>query len=68
MAAKKIITIFGSTGNQGGSVVKTFLSDPKLKDDWAVRGVTRNINSESAKKLTSQGVEMVTVSQHEQKI
>lgn len=59
MAGKRIITIFGSTGNQGGSVVKTFLSDPKLKSDWAVRGVTRNVDSESAKKLSSQGVEMV---------
>ena len=64
MAAKKIITVFGSTGNQGGSVVKTFLSDLKLKDTWAVRGVTRNVNSESAKKLANQGVEMVAVSQH----
>lgn len=63
MAGKRIITIFGSTGNQGGSVVKTFLSDSKLKNDWAVRGVTRNVDSESAKKLSSQGVEMVAVSQ-----
>lgn len=64
MASKKIILAFGATGNQGGSVVRTFLSDPKLKNDWAIRGVTRNVESASAKKLSSQGVEMVAVSLH----
>ncbi|KAF3764519.1 hypothetical protein M406DRAFT_42669 [Cryphonectria parasitica EP155] len=60
MSSKKIITIFGATGNQGGSVVRIFLNDPKLKNDWAVRGVSRNAESDSAKKLTALGVEMVS--------
>lgn len=58
---KKIITVFGATGKQGGPVVQIFLHDPKLKDEWAVRGVTRNVESESAKKLTAQGVDVVSV-------
>ncbi|KAI1501208.1 NmrA-like family protein [Biscogniauxia marginata] len=59
MSAKKVITVFGATGAQGGSVVSTFLSDPKLKDNWAVRGTTRDVTKESAKKLAEKGVEVV---------
>jgi uncharacterized protein YbjT (DUF2867 family) len=62
MSGKKIITVFGATGNQGGGVVDTFLNDSKLKNDWAVRGITRDVNKESSKKLAAQGVEVVTVS------
>jgi uncharacterized protein YbjT (DUF2867 family) len=59
--AKKIITVFGATGTQGGSVVDIFLNDPKLKDDWQVRGVTRDTAKESSRKLASRGVEVVSV-------
>ncbi|KAM0326582.1 hypothetical protein ACHAQA_006451 [Verticillium albo-atrum] len=55
---KQIITVFGATGAQGGSVVDIFLNDPKLKA-WSVRGVTRNASSEKAKLLASSGVEVV---------
>lgn len=68
MSSKKIITVFGATGKQGGSVVQIFLNDPKLKNEWAVRGVSRNTESESARKLTAQGVEMVSVSPHSSSI
>ncbi|KXH25367.1 NmrA-like family protein [Colletotrichum nymphaeae SA-01] len=57
--AKRVITVFGSTGNQGGAIVRTFLSDPKLKNEWAVRGVTRDVSKDSAKALASLGVEVV---------
>lgn len=60
MSGKKIITVFGATGNQGGSVVNIFVNDSKLKNDWAVRGITRDVNKESSKKLASQGVEVVS--------
>ncbi|KAK2596979.1 hypothetical protein N8I77_012857 [Diaporthe amygdali] len=59
MASKKIITVFGATGKQGGSIVRTFLNDPKLKDAWAVRGVSRSVEGDGAKKLAAQGVEVV---------
>lgn len=62
MSGKKIITVFGATGNQGGSVVETFLNDPKLKNEWAVRGITRDISKDSSKKLAAKGVEVVSVS------
>ncbi|KAI8626728.1 NmrA-like family protein [Xylariaceae sp. FL1651] len=59
MAAKRIITVFGATGNQGGAIVKQFLNDPKLNAAWAVRAVTRDVSKDSAKKLASQGAEVV---------
>lgn len=62
--AKKIITVFGATGAQGGSVVNIFLSDPRLKEEWAVRGVTRDTTKESSKALAAKGVEVVSVSRH----
>ncbi|KAK7962346.1 Pex13 protein [Apiospora aurea] len=60
MSDKKIITVFGATGNQGGSVVQTFLHDAKLKDEWSVRGVTRDVSKDSSKKLAAQGVDVVS--------
>ncbi|KAI9696698.1 MAG: hypothetical protein M1836_005060 [Candelina mexicana] len=51
----KLIVVVGATGGQGGSVVSRFLNDTSYR----VRGVTRNVESQEAKVLTSQGVEMV---------
>lgn len=62
MTDKKLIAVFGATGNQGGSVVQTFLHDAKLKDEWSVRGVTRDVTKDSSKKLAAQGVDVVSVS------
>ncbi|KAK1248883.1 hypothetical protein MKX08_007103 [Trichoderma sp. CBMAI-0020] len=59
MSAKRVIAVLGSTGNQGGSVARIFLNDPKLKKDWTVRAITRDITKDSAKKLESQGAELV---------
>ena len=61
MAGKKVITVFGATGSQGGSVADIFLHDPKLKDDWTVRAVTRNTTKDAAKKLQAEGAEVVSV-------
>ncbi|EGY17070.1 hypothetical protein VD0004_g879 [Verticillium dahliae] len=55
---QQVITVFGATGLQGGSVVKTFLEDRKLKG-WLIRGVTRNAFSEKARDLAAKGVEVV---------
>ncbi|KAI2919195.1 hypothetical protein CBS147320_8649 [Aspergillus niger] len=52
----KLITVVGATGAQGGSVVASALKSGNYK----VRGITRNVNSEAAKALTAQGVEMVS--------
>lgn len=44
-----LITVFGATGAQGGSVVRQLLKDNR----WKVRGVTRDVNSEKSKELAS---------------
>ena len=51
----KLITIFGATGNQGGSVARSLLQNPT----FSVRGITRNPSSEASSALTSLGMEMV---------
>ena len=50
----KIILVVGATGTQGGSVIKHL-----LKQNWKVQGLTRNPESEKAKILASQGVEIL---------
>jgi uncharacterized protein YbjT (DUF2867 family) len=57
MANKKIITIFGATGAQGGSLAWAILNDKN--SEFAVRGFTRNPDSDKAKALTAAGAEMV---------
>jgi uncharacterized protein YbjT (DUF2867 family) len=57
----KLITVFGSTGNQGGSVVRAILNHPELSKEWKIRGITRNANKPDAQALVKQGVEMVSV-------
>ncbi|KAJ5488214.1 hypothetical protein N7453_011668 [Penicillium expansum] len=52
---QKLIVIVGATGGQGGSVVSTFLR----AGGWRIRGLTRNPESDKAKALAAQGVEMV---------
>ena len=52
---KKIIVVIGATGNQGGSVARTFLSLPH----WHVRCLTRNSSSAAAQKLRDAGAEIV---------
>ncbi|PNP43586.1 hypothetical protein TGAMA5MH_04558 [Trichoderma gamsii] len=55
MADQKLIVVLGATGNQGSSVVNTFLKDAR----WRVRGLTRNPSSAKAKALSARGVEVV---------
>lgn len=57
-----ILTVFGATGNQGGSVIKTILADPVLSQKWKIRGVTRDTSKPAAKELAASNVEMVSVS------
>lgn len=52
----KLLTVVGATGTQGGSVITAALNE----GTWKIRGITRNVNSNAAKALTAQGVEMVT--------
>jgi uncharacterized protein YbjT (DUF2867 family) len=57
----KIITVFGATGNQGGSVVKHLLADSQLSKEFKIRGITRDTSKPAAQGLAKQGVEVVAV-------
>ncbi|GAB1321059.1 Nitrogen metabolic regulation nmr [Madurella fahalii] len=52
---KKLVVVVGATGNQGGSVARRFLRDPR----YAVRGLTRNPASPAAQELAALGAEIV---------
>lgn len=57
MKNKKIIAVVGATGSQGGGLVQAILND---KDgEFTVRAITRNANSDKAKALADQGIEVV---------
>ncbi|MBI2731024.1 MAG: NmrA/HSCARG family protein [Sphingobacteriales bacterium] len=57
MSQKKIITIFGATGAQGGGLARAILNDKN--SEFAVRAVTRDPNSDKAKALAALGAEVV---------
>ncbi|OGM47878.1 nmrA-like family protein [Aspergillus bombycis] len=51
---RKLITIFGGTGKQGGSVAHSLLQNP----DFRVRVITRNAESDASLKLAALGAEI----------
>ncbi|KAH8699026.1 hypothetical protein BGW36DRAFT_294740 [Talaromyces proteolyticus] len=55
----KLLTVFGATGLQGGSVIKYILGHPELSKVFRLRGVTRDVFKASAQTLREKGVEMV---------
>jgi hypothetical protein len=57
----KLVVIIGVTGNQGGSVARTFLKDP----EWRIRGLTRDPKSPASQALSAQGIEMVQANLHD---
>ncbi|QDS76714.1 hypothetical protein FKW77_000949 [Venturia effusa] len=56
----KIITVFGATGIQGGSVIKAIQADPTLSKEFSIRGITRDTSKANSKALADKGVEMVS--------
>lgn len=61
--SKKVITVFGATGAQGGSVAKALLED----GTFAVRAVTRDVKKEAALKLKEAGAEVVAADLDDEK-
>ena len=57
MPDKKIIAVVGATGAQGGGLVRAILNDPQ--GGFAVRAITRDVNSEKARALQQLGAEVV---------
>ncbi|KAF1959115.1 NAD(P)-binding protein [Byssothecium circinans] len=53
----KLITVFGATGLQGSSVLRSLQANTKKA--FSLRGITRNPSSESAQKLSTSGIEVV---------
>jgi uncharacterized protein YbjT (DUF2867 family) len=57
MSDKKIIAVVGATGAQGSGLVRGILEDPE--GGFAVRALTRNVDSEKARELARLGAEVV---------
>lgn len=56
----EILAIFGATGQQGSSVLNHVLNDPELSQQYNIRAITRDVNSEKAQQLKAKGnVEVV---------
>lgn len=58
MSTKKLVTVFGATGAQGGSVCRSLLSDGQ----FAVRALTRDPRAPKTAWLAVAGAELVQVS------
>ncbi|PLB46601.1 NAD(P)-binding protein [Aspergillus steynii IBT 23096] len=56
----KLITVFGATGMQGTSVINHILDDPHLREEFRIRGVTRDITKSAAKALLNRNIDIVT--------
>src|SRR6478736_3136641 len=57
MSDKKTIAVIGSTGAQGGGLVRAILADPERR--FAVRAITRKTASDKARALAAAGAEVV---------
>lgn len=56
MIPTKLITVFGATVSQGGSVVTSLLKNKS--GIFVLHGITRNVESEKSRALAARGVEM----------
>ncbi|MFI5931867.1 NmrA/HSCARG family protein [Actinoplanes sp. NPDC051494] len=57
MSDRRVITVLGATGRQGGSVVRAIAADPD--SGFIARAVTRDKDSAKAKELGDLGIEVV---------
>jgi uncharacterized protein YbjT (DUF2867 family) len=58
MADKKVIAVIGSTGSQGGGLVRAILADPA--GGFAARAITRDTSKDKARALSAAGAEVVS--------
>ena len=57
MTDRRVITVIGATGAQGGGLARAILADPS--GGFAVRAVTRDARSDKARELARLGAEIV---------
>jgi uncharacterized protein YbjT (DUF2867 family) len=57
MAEKKIIAVVGSTGSQGGGLIRAILAD--REGGFQARALTRDVRSDKSKALAKAGAEIV---------
>ncbi|WP_158847542.1 NmrA family NAD(P)-binding protein [Saccharothrix deserti] len=57
MAEKKVIAVVGATGAQGGGLARAILTD--ADGGFAVRALTRNPDSDAARKLAARDLDVV---------
>lgn len=57
-----LLTVFGATGAQGGSLIAYVIAHPSLSKSYRLRGVTRDVGKPASVALREKGVEMVQVS------
>lgn len=62
MSHQKILVVFGATGVQGGSVIKSVLGDSRTAKEFKIRGITRDPSKPNAQALIKKGVECVEAS------
>lgn len=55
--AKKIIAVVGSTGSQGGGLVRAIQRD--TSGDFTARALTRDVNSQKSRELSRLGAEVI---------
>ncbi|KAI4231849.1 MAG: hypothetical protein LQ349_005346 [Xanthoria aureola] len=55
----KLLTVFGATGQQGGSILHYLLRRPDVLNIYRLRGITRDVSKPAAVALKEAGVEMV---------
>ncbi|UNI19400.1 hypothetical protein JDV02_005585 [Purpureocillium takamizusanense] len=55
----QILAVFGATGVQGSSVIDHVLNDADLSQQYRVRAITRDPDSERANQLKARGVEIM---------
>ncbi|CAK38304.1 uncharacterized protein An03g05420 [Aspergillus niger] len=61
----KILVVVGATGQQGSSIINFILSDPKISQEYTIRGTTRDPNSSKAQALAAKGIEIVAANFNE---
>ncbi|GLA13357.1 hypothetical protein AnigIFM62618_010346 [Aspergillus niger] len=61
----KVLVVVGATGQQGSSIINSILSDPKLSQEYTIRGTTRDPNSPKAQALAAKGIAIVAANFNE---